>query len=73
MSMSQEELRRRGLNFVRRQINAGKATKQDIDRWADELGDEVRQIAKEATPSKSVPAPASTTASKPDTKDTKES
>lgn len=74
--MNEHELRRRGLNFVRRQIAAGRATKKDIDRWAEELGDEVRRIAKDATtataPPKNVPTSASTTASKPDTKDSKE-
>ena len=45
MSMSNEELRRRGLNFARRQIAAGKATKQDVDRWEKELGPEVRALA----------------------------
>lgn len=49
MSMSQEE-RNRGLNFVRRQIAAGKATAEDIERWTDELGDEVQQIARDVAP-----------------------
>lgn len=55
MSMSKEELRRRGLNFARRQIAAGKATKQDIERWTKELGPVVEELAKEAAASKAPP------------------
>lgn len=53
--MNADETRRRGLNFVRRQIAAGKATKKDLDRWAEEIGDEVRQIARDVAPPKSAP------------------
>ena len=62
MSFSAEETRRRGLNFARRQIAAGKATKQDLERWEKELGAEVRKIAQEVAPSKATPsAPKSAT------------
>jgi hypothetical protein len=64
MSMSAHELRQRGLNFVRRQIAAGKATEQDIERWEKELGDEVRKIAQEATPRRRARSTTSTDAGK---------
>jgi hypothetical protein len=51
------------LNFVRRQVAAGKATKKDIEQWESELGPEVRQIVQDAAPPKAVRR----TASKPDT------
>jgi hypothetical protein len=53
MNVSANEQRNRGLNFVRRQIATGKATKADIERWAKELGPEVHQIAQDAAPPKS--------------------
>lgn len=62
MSMSENELRRRGLNFVRRQIAAGKATKKDVEQWTEELGPEVQEIANQSAPPRARP-----TASKPDT------
>jgi hypothetical protein len=48
--MNAQETRRRGLNFVRRQIAAGKATDGDLEQWEKELGPEVREIAKDAAP-----------------------
>jgi hypothetical protein len=65
--MNAEELRRRGLNFARRQIAAGKATRQDIDRWAEEFGDEVRRIASSAPQSAPARKPARPTLSNLDT------
>ena len=73
MSMSQHELRRRGLNFVRRQVAAGKATKKDLERGEKELGPEVRQIAKDAAPPKATSgnsAASATSASKSSTTST---
>lgn len=64
MKTSPNDQRQRGLNFVRRQVAAGKATKQDLDRWEAELGPEVRQIAQDAAPPKVTRA----AASNPDTR-----
>jgi hypothetical protein len=63
MKTQSEDQRRRGLNFVRRQVAAGKATKKDIEQWESELGPGVRQIVQDAAPPKAVRR----TASKPDT------
>ncbi len=53
MSQSKTVARRHALAMVRRAVAAGTATAEQLARWEDELGSEVRAIAKAAGTKKS--------------------
>ena len=58
MSLSKSELKRHALAHVRRRIEAGDFTKQDLARWREELGPVVDELASSA------PAPAAPSSKK---------
>lgn len=53
MSLSESTKRRHALALVRRRVAAKTAKPEDLDRWANELGDVVYEIAGTKPPKKS--------------------
>lgn len=50
MSLSRSSRRRHGLAAVRRAVRRGRYSEEDLERWAEELGPVVYEIAGEDPP-----------------------